>query len=122
MGKIRRAMQVIFLVALASQMLTACGDGLARWPATHFDRAKWMQANEDNRFVFARDLIEHKKLIGLSRPQAIDLLGTPSFDDPNGEYMTYILKTDSDGVHLLDIRFAKNQKGILVESVFIRSA
>lgn len=121
MGQARQIMRVIFVLAFALQMLTGCEES-TRWPVTHFDRIKWMQANEDNRFVFARDLIESKKLIGLSRTLVIDLLGTPSYDDPNGDYMTYVLKTDSGGVYLLDIRFAKNQKERLVDKVFIRTA
>jgi outer membrane protein assembly factor BamE (lipoprotein component of BamABCDE complex) len=113
-------MRILILLVLALQVLTACGDESTRWPINRFDPAKWATTKEESRFIYARDLVESKRLIGLSHKQVIELLGTPSYDDPQGDYVVYVLKNGPKSVYGLDIRFARNSSSRPADTVFIR--
>jgi hypothetical protein len=110
----------IFTIALISLLLVSCSEE-AWWPRTRFDHAKWMQAGEKGRYVFVRDLIESRHLNGLTKTEVFDVLGKPGYEDPEGKYMTYVIKEDSE-VYFLDIRFRNDKAGKIVEKAFVRSA
>jgi hypothetical protein len=101
-------------------ILAACGEDWTRWPAAKFDQAKWTQTVADQRYVFVRDLVDSKKLPGLSKEYVIDMLGEPSFDN-DGDYVTYVIKADSGSVFVLDIRFENNHGKKLVNKVLVRA-
>lgn len=114
-------MRVAIILFFISQMLIGCGTAVDSWPMSRFDQAKWSQTDEGNRFVFVRNLIESKKLKGLTRPQVIELLGKPSDYHMSEEYVTYIVKADSDGLYFLDIRFKTESEQKVVDIVGIRT-
>ena len=101
-------------------ILAGCGQEWTRWPATKFDQAKWTQTADDQRYVFVRDLVDSKKLPGLSKEHVIDMLGKPSFDN-NDDYATYVVKVASGSVYVLDIRFDNSPGTKLVSKVLVRS-
>lgn len=113
--------RVTIVLVFMLQMLIGCGDASDSWPMTRFDQTKWSQTDEGNRFVFVRNLIEGKKLENLTKQQVLDLLGKPSYDDINGEYVTYVVKTSSGNVHILDIRFKENRGQKIVAMVGVRT-
>jgi len=49
------------------------------------------------------------------------MLGKPSFDDPNGHYMTYLIKEDTIEFYLLDIRFDNEKAFQRVQDVLVRT-
>lgn len=116
MGNIR----FCFVIAFLLSGLIACGDQSERWPMHRFDRATWMQAKESERFVFVRDLVDRKTLLGMSKQQVVALLGPASSDQDAEKYLAYIVKADSGLVYLLDIRFSEDASRV-VNKVLIRS-
>lgn len=98
-----------------------CGENPAAWPTVAFDKAKWATTEDEKRFVFARDLIEKKRLHGMSKQEVIDVLGSPSFADNQSPYVTYVLKVSAGNLYILDIRFKQRDKGLVVEDVFVRA-
>ncbi len=116
--KIRFLRYLIFFAML--YILAGCGEEWARWPTTKFDQAKWTQTSDDQRYVFVRDLVDSKKLPGLSKEQVIDMLGKPSFDSGD-DYATYVVKAASGSVYVLDIRFENSLGKKLVSKVLVRS-
>jgi outer membrane protein assembly factor BamE (lipoprotein component of BamABCDE complex) len=69
-------------------------------PTVKFDSAKWKQPNaleNGDRNAMADDLVNSGKLVGLTRPQMLILLGTPApIVDTKDAY--YILSTNYDTV------------------------
>lgn len=110
----------IILVLLILHTLAGCKEDLEHWPTTRFDQAQWTQSDEEERFVFVRDLIKSKKLDGFTKQQVLELLGKPSYDNIHGEYITYIIKADSGIVSILDIRFYNNREHKIVGKVLVR--
>ena len=113
-------MRAILLWALLLQLLVGCDSSPSTWPVSQFDSAAWRRTKEENRYVFTRDLIESRKLIGRSKQQVIDLLGRPSYDSPEDDYMTFVVRSDNTGVFIMGIRFYKNGAKNKVTSVFVR--
>ena len=64
----------------------------ASWPTEVFSSADWKAANADERYVFYRDLARSRVLDAVPRRQVIELLGPPSYEDPGGRYVTYVVK------------------------------
>ncbi len=102
-------------------MLVGCGENPAAWPAVTFDKAKWATTEDEKRFVFARDLIEQKRLHGMSKQEVVDVLGSPSFADSRALYVTYVLKVSSGNLYILDVRFKQRDKMLVVDDVFVRA-
>ncbi len=68
------------------------GGDLERWPLTGFSSDKWKAAKPENRYVYFRDLDRQGLLIGATREEVSRLLGEPDFKEPEGRYVTYIVK------------------------------
>lgn len=113
--------RLVFVLCTALLMLVGCGDDPSKWPKRSFDETKWTQTNEKDRFVFVRDLIESKRLLGAPKSEILRLLGKPSYAAENGEYMTYIVKAEAGNVYILDIRFESAKSGSVAKNVFVRS-
>jgi hypothetical protein len=107
-------------VVIASTLM-GCSDEPSNWPKKSFDAARWTASNEKDRFVFVRDLIDRRALIGLQKPEVFTMLGKPSYEDEKGEYITYIVKADSGRLSILDLRFDKFRTPAVVEKAFVRS-
>jgi hypothetical protein len=101
-------------------LVVGCADRPDYWPTTAYDQAQWARSGQQQRYVFVRDLIRKKALIGLTRQQVHARLGAPSFDDGEANYITYVVKADGGVVHLLDIRFSDHGPAGVVADVFVR--
>lgn len=87
-------------------MLPSCGD-TGDWPKERFDSQRWRQTSEAGRYVFAKDLIEQKLLIGKTRQEVVDLLGAPSSESAVPPAIAYLIKTGGSGmtqVFALEVR------------------
>jgi hypothetical protein len=102
-------------------LLFGCGDEISSWPKKAFEERNWKATKESSRFVYVRDLIEGKKLIGKSKDEIYLMLGEPGFDDSNGQYITYIIKEDRSEFYILDIRFDNERPLPRVKDVFVRT-
>jgi hypothetical protein len=114
-------MKLKILYLLMLHAIIGCDAGNSRWPVEKFERTKWAQTSEKNRFVYVRDLIEKKILLGAPKEKIINLLGTPSYERPDGTYAVYIVRYDSGLVYVLDLRFQEINKKMFVSKIFIRS-
>jgi hypothetical protein len=108
------------LVVIVSTLM-GCSDEPSNWPKKSFDATKWTASNEKDRFVFVRDLIDRRALIGLQKPEVFTMLGKPSYEDEQGECITYIVKADNGRLSILDLRFDKRRTPVVVEKAFVRS-
>lgn len=93
------------------------------YPHYKFDRSDWA-TNVSQRFKMADDVVESQMLIGLTKQQAIDLLGLPYRDWDNtdhtirfdiGERPTVGLDLDPDEL-VLDLKEGKVVKTYLHET------
>ena len=117
----QKTIRFSFLYVLLLQLIIGCDDGTAKWPFEQFDRAKWAQTDEKNRFEYVRDLIDKQNLLGKSKEEIITLLGAPSYDRPDGTDAVYIVKVDSGLVHVIDFRFQEIGRKMIVSKVLSRS-
>ena len=101
--------------------LVGCGENPEAWPVVVFDKSTWAKTAEEKRFVFARDLIENRRLNGMTEREVVYELGPPSFSDKSSNYITYVLKVSSGNLYILDIRFKQNDRAPVVNEVFIRA-
>lgn len=107
-------------IVIGFSCLVACGGGPESWPKQSFDRSAWLKTTENERYIFARDIVSSQLLIGKSRSQIKEILGAPSYEDSTGSYMTYVIATHSesfDQIYVLDIRFGVDR---LANKVIIR--
>jgi hypothetical protein len=118
--RLKRPLASAVIVGLALSWLVACGDQTSRWPSTKFDSGKWIQAKESERYIFARDLLDRKLLLGLTKTEVVALLGAPSSEPQGASYFTYVIKADTGAVHILDVRLSETEPRI-VKEVFVRS-
>lgn len=102
-------------------LLIGCGNHVETWPEISFDQKKWMQANENNRYVYVKNLIKSERLKGLSKSEVVKILGSPSYENESEIYITYVVKADSAVVYILDIRFNESGSKRIVTDVFVRS-
>lgn len=58
------------------------------YPKHDFDRAGWL-ADTEHRYEYADDLVDHSRLIGLTRAEVVAMLGEPTLEQ-NGR-LTYYL-------------------------------
>ena len=115
-------MKLKFILALVlCIVLVGCGENPETWPVVVFDKSTWAKTPEENRFVFARDLIENKRLNGMTLREVIHELGPPSFSDNSSNYITYVLKVSSGNLYILDIRLKQGGKAPVVNEVFVRA-
>ena len=115
-------MKLKFILAFVlSIVLVGCGENPETWPVVVFDKSTWAKTPEENRFVFARDLIENKRLNGMTLREVIHELGPPSFSDNSSNYITYVLKVSSGNLYILDIRLKQGGKAPVVNEVFVRA-
>lgn len=114
-------MKSIRILLVSTCLIVAgCDEEPERWPMTRFDQAQWARTSDQQRFVFVRDLIRTKTLLGLRRQQVQHVLGPPSFEDADGEYLTYVVKADNGTVYLLDLHFAGAGADKVVARVLVR--
>jgi hypothetical protein len=113
--------QRIFLSALLLLTLVGCGSEVSNWPVKTFEKEQWSTTADSQRYVFVRDLLEKDKLLGLTKVQVITMLGKPTFEDPDAAYITYVIKADSNLVHILDVRFRNASGNKTVYNVIVRS-
>ena len=96
-------------VLLASLgLLVGCSDDPANWPRDKFTAKGWSQAADEKRYVYVRDLIDNRRLIGLTLDQVEALLGPPVDRSDKDGRIVYLVKegswTSMDFIELLDIR------------------
>ena len=108
-------------ICLVCAMLLGCGENPDAWPTAAFDKDRWAKTEEEERFVFARDLVSTRRLEGMNRQEVVDLLGPPSYSDGKVDYVTYILKVSSGSLYLLEVRFKADERGSVVEKVLVRT-
>jgi hypothetical protein len=102
-------------------VLMGCSEEPDSWPKKAFDAAEWARAGEGDRYVFARDLVESRRLLGMPGTEVKKLLGRPTLDSPDEHYFTYFLKSGGSGfdqIFVLDIK--TNSSTGVVESASIR--
>ncbi|WP_239701110.1 hypothetical protein [Massilia sp. 9096] len=80
-----------------------------------------MEAKESERFVFARDLIDEKLLIGKTKSDVYTMLGKPSFEDSSYGLIHYSLKDGKTDLYFLDIRFDNEANIPRVRAAFVAS-
>lgn len=110
----------IAILGLALSWLVACGDQVSSWPSKNFESAKWMQTKEVERYIFVRDLLEKKLLMGLTRSQVVALLGPPSSEPEGANYFAYVVKADSGVLHSLDVELSAIDPRV-VNAVLVRA-
>lgn len=80
------------------------------WPTEEFSSTAWKAAAPEERYVFYRDLADSGRIEESTKDELVDLLGEPGWEDPGGNYMTYVVKHREPGewsfnaIYLLDIR------------------
>jgi hypothetical protein len=80
------------------------------WPTEEFSSAAWKAAAPEERYVFYRDLADSGQIEEFTKEGLIELLGEPSWEDPAGTCMTYVVKEREpeewslNAIYLLDIR------------------
>lgn len=81
------------------------------WPVEEFSVSAWKSSSPEERYVFYRDLARSGRLDGATKQEVVNLLGPPSFEAPEGSYMTYVVnhaeagEWSLDSIYFLDIRF-----------------
>lgn len=109
------------LLCLICAVLLGCGENPDAWPTLAFAKEKWTKTEEEERYVFARDLIANQRLDGMSKQEVIDLLGPPSYSEEKVDYVTYILKISPPDLYILEIGFRPAEHGPVVGKVFVRT-
>ena len=106
-----------FMVALVAAVLGGLlGFGVARvtearrWPDLVFTSEKWKAVAQDERYVFWNDIDRRRLLIGKTRDEIVQILGTPDSDASDRSRVTYVIKGaqgeyNMNFIYLLDIRF-----------------
>lgn len=102
-------------------LLSGCGDGYGTWPKVNFEKNKWLEAKYSERFVFAKDLIDGKRLIGKNKADVYTMLGKPSSEDPSNNRIVYTLKEGKTEIYFLDIRFDNGKPLQRVNEAFVAS-
>jgi hypothetical protein len=67
-------------------------------------KKKWNDTKEDGRFIFVKDLIENKRLIGKTRAEVHTMLGKPETEEIAYSMVHYVKQGKTD-LYFLDIRF-----------------
>ena len=91
---------LIFVVAIG------CGREQASWSSKEFAAEQWRATPESDRYVFARDLIDRKLLVGKPEQEVKELLGPPSSESEADHRFAYVIKVGGNGfdqVYILDI-------------------
>src|SRR5712691_3097137 len=91
MSKFTRAVIVLFL-ALVGIWLATCEQSPDRWPRQTFSADQWKLLPPEKRYVMVRDLIDSGRLHGQRKEVVVALLGQPSYEAPDGSYVTYVVK------------------------------
>lgn len=86
-GCLLLALAIIVVAALLPGYLTSPN----RWPRDEFVREQWLDTPPDQRYVYARSLVESELLLGADRSEVVALLGEPSFE-AGGSYLGYTVK------------------------------
>ena len=76
------------LSTLFAAFIVGCTEP-SSWPSETFDSDAWASADESQRYVYAKDLLDGK-LDGLKRAEVRALLGRPSSE--GGELLIYVVK------------------------------
>jgi hypothetical protein len=95
-----------FVSFVCCMALVACGE-VYSWPAEKFDSHRWKQTVEVKRYVFAKDLIDRRLLIGKTRGEVVELLGAPSSENSSPRAMQYLIKSGGvamDQLFALDVQ------------------
>ncbi|MBH8557808.1 hypothetical protein [Hymenobacter negativus] len=96
---------------------------LSYYPHYSFDKIDW-SSNVEQRYKMADDLVDSQRLIGLTRAQAIDLLGKPYREWDNidhtirydiGDRPTIVMDLDPDEL-VLEVKDGKVVKSYLHET------
>ena len=90
-------------MALLLLALSGCSSEESSWPKKHFVANEWANAAESERYVFVRDIVESRSLVGKPATEVKQLLGKPSAENDAEHYF----KTGGDGfnqVYVLDVR------------------
>jgi hypothetical protein len=106
-------------VLALSLILGACADSPLTWPKRKFSAEEWKKTPDSERYVFARDLLDGK-LIGLTRQQVVELLGTDGAGNvpANSCYVIKEMESGYDASQNICVRF---DAGGRVNNVYLHS-
>jgi hypothetical protein len=99
-------MKYFTTLLLLIAILLGCSRDVDSWPNTKFDSVEWHASREESRYVFVRDLIDRRLLIGKSEAAVRELLGPPTTVDRTGRQLSYVVReggTGFDQVYSLDV-------------------
>lgn len=124
----KRSLLRIVVLSLMGILLEGCDDTYW-WPRDRFDSAAWKATSENERYRFARDILDRKIFIGMDVPEVENALGEPSSplhlttasfkdDPPKFYYQLYGLSCSNGEGYVLDIRYTEDTK--TVYKTFIR--
>lgn len=64
----------------------------ALWPTDEFAAGSWRSTAQSARYKYVKSLLAKDTLVGKEQQDVVQLLGTPSFVEPRGSYLTYVVK------------------------------
>ena len=108
---------VFFLLLAGVVFIAFWCDEPGRWPEEKFDKVLWIEAEESDRYKWARDIVENHLLDGKTEQQIVELLGVPS--SKYGGRISYVIKIGGsclDQVYALIIIFDEDD---IVSNYFI---
>ena len=86
-----------FWTALLIFVVMGCSSDEASWPTTKFTAEAWTKTPESGRYIFARDLLDSRILVGKRASEVKELLGAPSSEDDTGHRFAYLIKAGAKG-------------------------
>lgn len=103
----KRAMKIAMLLFLATAVLAGIGYwvfddwftgkcDVADWPAAEYDRAGWQTSAVEERYRFARAIIENGRFERSTRADLITELGSPSADRGSRQ-VSYVVRSFPNG-------------------------
>lgn len=113
----------IFFIGIATLFAVLLRPSLL-WPVRTFESSIWKTTAQEQRYVFARDIISRNVLLDKSATEAQALLGTPTFAAPGDAYWTYVVGDSASSsfalahVFILQINFSPQAR---VNKALIRS-
>jgi len=111
---------VLSIIGLAGAWSFSCYQtSTISWPREPFTPNQWKRSAPENRYVFFRSLREQHLLDDARKAEVVELLGTPTYEAPDGLYMTYAIKQAEPSeisfnfVYLLSIEFDRESQRVV---------
>ena len=115
----KRRRQAFVILSVTSLVMGGCDDTYW-WPRDRFDPAAWKAISENERYRFARDIVDRKIFVGMGVSEVEAALGPPdsplylvtaSFKDdpPKFYYELYGLSCHGGEGYVLDIHYTEEK-------------